>query len=113
MIREFNTGANRNAEDGKIDYEGHISPIVIESYGKFMHKNRYLKDGTYRDSDNWQKLFGDDHYGVCMKSMWRHFLSAWKAHRGYKDEDIEDSLNAIIFNASAYLHKYLQEKDPQ
>lgn len=110
-MRQFNTGANRNSDDGKLDFEGFLSPLVVERYANYMHKHRKLEDGTMRDSDNWQKLFGDDHYAVCMKSAHRHFFAWWKAHRGYKtDEDIEESICALIFNANAYLHKRLNER---
>ncbi len=109
-MRQFKTGATRNLEEGKLDYEGFLSPLVIERFGQYMHKHRIQADGKLRDSDNWQKLFGDDHYSICMKSGYRHFFSWWKAHRGYKDENIEDSICALMFNAQAYLHKICLEK---
>jgi hypothetical protein len=110
-MREFGTGATRDDEDNKLDYEGFFSPLVVEMFGEYMHKNRFQKDGTVRSSDNWQKLFGEDHYAVCAKSLWRHFLSFWKAHRGYKtEESIDDSLMGILFNVMAYAHKRRLEK---
>ena len=112
MTRKFKTGATRNNEDGKLDYEGFVNPLVLESYAKYMHKHRHQEDGSLRDSDNWQKLFGEEHKSVCMKSAFRHFHAWWKAHRGFKtEEEIEDSINALIFNAQAYLLKVLKEKD--
>ena len=109
-IRQFNTGANRDTDEGKFDYEGFICPLVVERYGQYMHRNRIQANGEIRDSDNWQKLFGDKHLDVCMKSGFRHFHKWWKAHRGYKtDEDIQDSICALIFNAQAYLHKLLKK----
>ena len=46
-----------------------------------------------------------------MKSGWRHFFSWWKAHRGYEtEESIEDSLMALMFNISAYMHKLELDK---
>jgi len=50
-MREFKTGANRNSEEGKLDYEGFLHPLVIEEFAKYMHKHRHLEDGTLRDSD--------------------------------------------------------------
>ena len=109
--RLFKTGATRDTETGKPDPEGFFSPLVMEAYMKYMHKHRLQKDGSLRASDNWQKLFGDDHYAVCMKSGWRHFFHWWKAHRGYKTEEpILDSLMGVLFNASAYAHKLLLEE---
>lgn len=110
--RIFDSGATRDVCEGKLDFEGFLSPLVLESYAQYMNKHRLEKDGVIRDSDNWQKLFGTQHKDVCMKSAWRHFMSWWTLHRGYKTEDdIESSICALIFNASAYLHKILLEKN--
>ena len=85
--RTFKTGANRNSEDGKYDYEAFFSPLVLEGRAKYMHKHRFLEDGTMRDGDNWQKLFGEDHESVCMKSLMRHVMDLWLEHRGHKSRD--------------------------
>ncbi len=107
-IRKFKTGATRDSNDGKHDYEGFFSPLVIKAYGRYMHKHRHQSDGTLRDSDNWQKGFGDDHFKVCIKSLWRHFLDLWFEHRGLKSrEGIDDALNGIMFNVMAYYHQIL------
>lgn len=105
-MRQFSTGATRDNDDTKNDYEGFLSPLVIERFGDYMTKHRHQADGQVRDSDNWQKGIPKEAYA---KSMWRHFLSFWKVHRGYKDEDIEESLCAIIFNAQGYLHEHLKK----
>ena len=111
-IREFKSGATRDIEEGKNDYEGFFSPLVIERFGDYMNKHRKQSDGKLRNSDNWQKGFGDNHLDVCMKSGWRHFLDWWKAHRGYKSRDgIEEALCGIIFNAMAYLFEILKKKN--
>jgi hypothetical protein len=110
-VRTFNSGATRNTDAEKPDYEGFLSPLVIEAFGAYMHKHRIQADGKLRDSDNWQKLFGEDHYAVCIKSASRHFLAWWKAHRGYEAEDIEESMMALMFNVQAYMHKRLTEKE--
>lgn len=110
-IRQFSTGANRDTDEGKLDYEGFYSPLVIEAFAKYMHKNRFLKDGSIRDSDNWQNLFGDHHEDVCMKSAFRHFMDLWQLHRGYEArEDIDDAICGIMFNVMAYYHKILKDK---
>ena len=110
-MREFNTGATRNSDEGKFDYEGFISPLVLERYAQYMNKHRKQADGKLRDSDNWQKGFGDKHLDVCMKSAWRHFVDWWKQHRGYQGQDtLEDSLCALLFNVQAYLFKILKDK---
>lgn len=107
-IRTFATGATRTSEEGKNDYEGFLSPLVIERFGDYMTKHRKQADGALRPSDNWQKGIPLDSYA---KSMWRHFLEFWKAHRGYEvREDIEDSLCALLFNVSGYLHERKKER---
>lgn len=110
-IRKFKSGAVRDTEDNKLDYEGFISPVVIEEYAKYMHHHRKQSDGNLRDSDNWQKHFGEKHYDVCMKSLWRHFMDLWKEHRGIKSrEGIEFAMMGILFNVMAYADKYYKDK---
>ena len=47
-----------------------------------------------------------------MKSLCRHVVDARLAHRGYKSgQPVIDSLNAIIFNAKAYLLKLLLDEE--
>lgn len=105
-VRVFNTGANRSSDTGKYDYEGFISPAVLEAFGAYMHKNRHLTDGSLRDSDNWQKGIPLAQY---MKSLLRHVLDVWKAHRGYKTkESMLTNLLAAYFNTQGYLHEYLK-----
>jgi hypothetical protein len=110
-VREFSSGATRNTEIGKIDPEGFLSPIVIEKFCDYMNKHRYQADGKLRDSDNWQKHFGEEHYSVCIKSLWRHFLDLWKEHRGFKSRDgIEDAIHGCLFNLIAFADKYYKDK---
>ena len=111
LVRTFESGANRNSDDGKYDYEGFYNPLVIEAFGKYMHKHRHLSDGSMRDSDNWQKTFGDKHYDVCIKSAWRHFLDIWMEHRGYKSRDgIDEAICGLLFNIQAYYFKILKDR---
>lgn len=111
-IRKFKTGATRDTNEGKYDYEGFLSPIVIEAYGKYMHKHRKQSDETLRDSDNWQKGFGDRHFDVCIKSLWRHFFDLWMEHRGFKArETIDDAICGILFNVMAYYHQLIINRE--
>ena len=112
-IRTFKTGATRNSDKEQYDYEGFMSPLVIERFGEYMNKHRIQDDGSIRDSDNWQNLFGDTHNEVCLKSGFRHFIDIWLHLDGYGKkarEGLEDALCAIIFNMSAILFNLLQEK---
>lgn len=105
-MRTFPTGATRDSDDGKLDYEGFLSPLVLERYAEYMHAHRVQADGTLRDSDNWQKGIPKDAY---MKSLWRHFMDVWKMHRGVGDPaHLQDALCAVLFNAMGYLHEELR-----
>lgn len=107
-IRQFETGATRDTEEGKYDPEGFLSPLVIQRYCEYMNKHRKQSDGKLRDSDNWQKGIPKDAY---MKSAWRHFIDWWMEHRKLQSrEGIEDALCALIFNAMGYLHEILKER---
>lgn len=111
-MRNFKSGATRNDEEGKYDYEGFLSPLVVEAYAKYMHKHRLQADGKLRDSDNWQKGFGENHFAVCIKSLYRHFIDFWKEHRGLKSrEGLDDAIGGILFNVMAYYHKILEDRE--
>lgn len=110
-MREFNGGATRDTDAAKLDFEGFNNPLVDRCYAEYLNKHRQTANGL-RDSDNWQNLFGDKHTDICMKSLCRHVVDARLAHRGYKSEQpVIDSLNAIIFNAKAYLLKLLLDEE--
>lgn len=107
-MREFETGATRNDDTDQLDYEGFLHPLALKRYAEYMHKHRFQGDGKLRSSDNWQKGMPKESYA---KSLIRHTMDFWLAHRGQESharEDIEDALCAIIFNAQGYLRE-LQE----
>lgn len=108
-IRIFKSGASRDTNEGKHDYEGFLSPLVIKRFGEYMNKHRKQSDGSLRASDNWQKGIPLDAY---IKSAWRHFLDWWFEHRGHKSrEGLEDALCALLFNVQGYLHEYLKKNE--
>src|SRR5450830_1577632 len=99
-IRTFSTGATRDTEEGKNDYEGFLSPLVIEAFANYMTRHRVQSDGTMRDSDNWQ--LGQPK-SVYIKSAWRHLLDLWKEHRGLDSRDgIDEALGGLLFNIMGY-----------
>ena len=107
-MRVFDTGATRDDDTDKLDYEGFYSPIVLERYAQYLHKHRIQADGQLRDSDNWQKGIDKSAY---MKSAFRHFVDVWKQHRGFEEQDtLDDSLCAVLFNIQGYLFELLKEK---
>lgn len=107
-IRQFSTGATRDTDENKLDYEGFYHPLVMERFAQYMNKHRKQSDGQLRDSDNWQKGIPKDAY---MKSGFRHFMDWWRQHRGLEGQDtLEESLCALIFNAQGYLFETLKQK---
>lgn len=107
-MRQFDTGATRDTEEGKPDYEGFFSPLVVARFGEYMTKHRKLPDGTLRDSDNWQAGIP---LNVYIKSGWRHFVAWWLEHRGHRTADgIEEALCGLLFNVHGYLHEWLKKK---
>lgn len=107
-IRIFKSGATRDTDANKPDYEGFLSSLVVKRYGEYMNKHRLQSDGKIRESDNWQKGIPKEQY---MKSLWRHLMDLWLEHRGFDSRDgIEDALCGIIFNGMGYLHEILKER---
>ena len=107
IIRNFDTGASRDTADGKLDYEGFLSPAVLKVFAQYMHKNRKMQDGSLRSSDNWQKGIPID---VYMKSLHRHFMDLWLGHRLYSTESgRREAICGIMFNAMGYLHSLITE----
>jgi hypothetical protein len=106
-MRQFSSGATRDDETGKLDYEGFISPLVEKRFATYMHRHRVQADGQLRASDNWQKGIDQDAY---MKSATRHFQD-WRLHHdGFPreaTESLEDALCALMFNTMGYLFEVL------
>ena len=111
MMRTFETGATRDTDKDKYNYEGFLSSIVVKRYAKFMHKNRLQKDDSLREADNWQAGFTRQSF---IDSGWRHFMDWWLHHDGFgeqAEEELEDALCALIFNAMGRLHEELLGRD--
>lgn len=121
--RTFETGATRDADHDKPDYEGFLSPLSVERYGEYMLKHQLQSDGTRRASDNWQKGIPIAQY---VKSLLRHVIQLWKVHRGYPihsvgrepwpngksrdPQDLEEILCAILFNTQGMLHETIKSR---
>ncbi len=113
-VREFESGATRDTDHDKMDYEGFLSPLVLAEFARYMHKHRVQADGTLRDSDNWQKGIPLDAY---MKSMWRHFMEVWTLHRrgvvnreAIVPAEYYEALCALLFNVQGYLDVLLKHE---
>ena len=110
-VRTFETGATRDQDADKLDYEGFLAPGVLRRFAEYMHKHRKQSDGNMRPSDNWQKGIPPDAY---MKSMFRHFMEVWTQHRKEvkKTDDLEDALCALMFNVMGYLFELQRSSKP-
>lgn len=111
-MRQFETGATRDGDTSKLDFEGFLAPSVLKRYAEYMNKNREQADGSRRASDNWQLGIPQDAY---MKSGFRHFFEWWETHRStplnqYPPDEIEEALCALMFNTMGYLFEHLKRK---
>ena len=108
--REFESGATRDSEEGKLDYAGALSPLVLRRYVEYMLSHNTMADGSIRSCDDWQQ---GQPLGVYMRSAFRHFMAWWSWHRdplNLAKTEVEDALCAVIFNASGYLHELVKKR---
>lgn len=111
-VQSFESGATRNSDTNKFDYEGFLNPEVLFTFGSYMHEHRTQRDGSIRDADNWQKGIPFHKY---VKSLVRHTIDLWRMHRGYtvinpdtgKPHTKQELCCAIIFNAMGCLKELL------
>ncbi len=107
-VRSFGSGATRNTDTHKFDYEGFLNPEALAVFGAYMHEHRRQRDGSLRDSDNWQKGIP---FRTYMKSLVRHVVDLWRMERGYavtnpdtgQPHTKQELCCAIVFNAMGYL----------
>jgi hypothetical protein len=107
---EFESGATRSDDGDRFDVEGFLSPIVLERFCEYMHKNRLRSDGTLRDGDDWQKGIPPIRY---VQAALRHMLHLWTRWRGFEPKDasaaasLEEDCCAVLFNVMGLLHHIL------
>jgi hypothetical protein len=113
-MRQTSTGATREPLQGKPDYEGYLSPLVLTEFGQYMLGKQTTTDG-HRKSDNWQLGMPKSWY---IKSLWRHFMHLLLIHRGFPAYDengnlvtLRDTLCGIFFNVQGYFHEDLLGRD--
>lgn len=113
LIRKFDTGATRDTVEGKLSYVKALSPIALQRYVQYVAEHRKQADGSIRDFDNWKQGIPVDAY---LDGLGRHFFAVWLLAQGFPAEDnhgpvtLEDTLCAIIFNASGWLHELLKKE---
>ena len=105
----FETGAMRNRKENELRYDGFLSPLALQMFARYMHKNRTTADGTIRDPDNWQKGMPDESY---LDSLLRHVMDIWLIYRGYPEAAREskfESLSGAFFNVQGLMHNWMTE----
>jgi hypothetical protein len=115
-MRTAPTGATRDTTDGKVEPFGFLSALALLRYSEYMHRHRTQKDGTVRDSDNWQKGMPQSWY---YNSLGRHILELELLRRelpgtvypGETPHSIDDTLCSILFNVQALLHERALGRD--
>lgn len=110
-MREFEGGATRDTEEGKIDPDGYLSPEVLREFFAYMQQHQTCADGTKRSSDNWKAGIPKE---VYLKSLWRHFFSAWSIYRdreSHTTDEMIEALCAVMFNTMGLLHEVLKEQE--
>ena len=111
LVRKFETGATRDTDAGKLDYEGFDSPLVNKRYAQYMHMHRKQADGSLRSADNWQKGIPKEAY---MSSLVRHMEDVKLIWDDYPEEavdpDMESVLCAVLFNVKGLLFEILKNK---
>lgn len=108
--RTFDTGATRDTDEGKFDYEAFNAPIVERTYASYMHDNRTQVDGQVRDGDNWQKGMPRSAY---MKSLIRHTFDLWYLWRNAPSDTsaIITLLCAVRFNVNGLMYEILRGRN--
>lgn len=109
MTRLFETGATRDTDDGKLDFEGFIAPRVWRRYAEYMYECRLrnIPPGQeIRSSDNWQKGIPQSAY---MKSLVRHVMQAWEDWRSGRVN--LDTFSAILFNVQGMMLEEMKKHD--
>ena len=112
-VRQFDTGANRDVEDGKFDYAGFFDPAVLHAFSAYMHACRELPDGSLRSGGNWKNGIPLDSY---VSSLLRHVMDLWMLHEGHTvtrpengaEVTLGDALGGIMFNTQGYWSETLK-----
>lgn len=113
--RSFETGACRDASDGKLGYAGCFPPECQLAVSDYLRRHSKMPDGSTRSSSNWQKgmpVLGDDGYEG---SLLRHLAHARLIARGHEVRDekdnhivtLEEALCATMFNVQGWLFEEL------
>jgi|SRR5215469_2820745 len=97
LMRRFASGAARDTTEGKLDFDGSLSPYALEVYVDYLRRHN---SDVHRHEDNWKKGMP---LSAFMKSAWRHLHAWWRSH--YARHPDTDAICGVLFNAFGYLHE--------
>jgi len=103
-MREFDTGATRDTDEGKIHYKGFLSPRALRRFGEYMEKHRVQANGQLRAPDNWKKGIPMDAYE---DSLLRHIMEFYEHLEDGDVDAAEETMCAVMFNVQGWLHERL------
>ena len=107
-VKPYNMGNSSDFRYAPDPYEeATAKPLGKPVVRTYMLSCQYLKDGTLRSSDNWQKGIPVSAY---MKSLLRHVIELWTQYRTDPASISEETLCATLFNAQGILHETLKER---
>jgi hypothetical protein len=96
-ITQFKTGAIRDSQEGKTDYNETISWTALNRYARYMtgKKAKYGAGNFKKGIETWSYV----------QSMLRH-VDKWmrNTYEEGNDEKDEDHLSAIVFNVFGIMH---------
>jgi hypothetical protein len=108
-MRQFTTGATRDNDDDKPDFQGFLSPFALARFAMYMQSHQRQADGTLRASDNWKKGIPLEAYE---KSMYRHMIEFFFKTEQGDFYGADEALQAIIFNALGWSHERHKPNGP-
>lgn len=106
-MRTFDTGATRDSDESKPNYNGFLSPLVLERFGRYMLSHQVQADGKRREADNWKKGIPNKAY---MESAFRHYMELWLIFEGHRKGDAEEALCALMFNVMGMMHQVVKAR---
>lgn len=108
-MRNFDTGATRDTDEGKIHYRGFLSPYALRRFGQYMEKHRVQIDGNLRAPDNWKKGIPLDAY---IDSLLRHTQEFHLLTEEGRMQEAEEVACAMFFNLQGFLHEMTKPVPP-
>ncbi len=103
--------ATRDSEDGKLDFDGSFSPLVMARFARYMQEH---KGSTNRSCGDWKAGMSRKRY---FRSLWRHHMDVALLLYGHvKDatqDDLEEALLGVMFNAQGMLYEVLIGREVQ